>query len=143
MGDPVVYVGVDVSKHQLDYARSDREETFTVPNTDEGVQELVDALWEASPALVVMEATGGFEVPAAAALAAADVPVVVANPRQVRDFAKSTGQLAKTDRIDARILALFAERVPPAVRPRVFYHPVLLPHHHAHPRSEVQGEETG
>jgi len=117
MGDPVVYVGVDVSKHQLDYALSDREETFTVPTTDEGVQELVDALREASPALVVMEATGGFEVPAAAALAAADVPVVVANPRQVRDFAKSTGQLAKTDRIDARILALFAERVRPAVRP--------------------------
>jgi transposase len=117
MGDPVVYVGVDVSKHRLDYALSDREETFTVPNTDEGVQELVDALREASPALVVMEATGGFEVPAAVALTAADVPVVVANPRQVRDFAKSTGQLAKTDRIDARILALFAERVRPAVRP--------------------------
>lgn len=117
MGEAAVYVGVDVSKHQLDYALSDREETFTVPNTNEGIQELVEVLREVSPALVVMEATGGFEVPAAAALAAADVPVVVANPRQVRDFAKSTGQLAKTDRIDARILALFAERVRPAVRP--------------------------
>jgi transposase len=64
-----------------------------------------------------MEATGGFEVPAAAAIAAAELPVVIANPRQVRDFAKSTGQLAKTDVIDAHILALFAERVRPQVRP--------------------------
>ena len=63
------------------------------------------------------EATGGFEVPAAAALAAAEIPVVITNPRQVRDFAKSTGQLAKTDAIDAKILALFAERVRPQVRP--------------------------
>lgn len=116
MGESVVYVGVDVSKHQLDYALSDAEETFVVPNTEEGIQQLVEALREVSPALVVMEATGGFEVPAVGALAAADVPVVVANPRQVRDFAKSTGQLAKTDQIDARILALFAERVRPAVR---------------------------
>jgi transposase len=68
------------------------------------------------PVLVVMEATGGFEVAAAAALAAADLAVVIANPRQVRDFAKSTGQLAKTDAIDAHILALFAERVRPPVR---------------------------
>jgi transposase len=63
-----------------------------------------------------MEATGGFEVPAAAALAAAEIPVVIVNPRQVRDFAKATGQLAKTDAVDARILALFAERVRPLVR---------------------------
>ena len=85
MGESAVYVGVDVSKHQLDYALSDREEAFTVPNTEAGVRDLVDALREASPALVVMEATGGFEVPAAGALAAAEIPVVVANPRQVRD----------------------------------------------------------
>jgi transposase len=66
--------------------------------------------------LIVLEATGGFETPAVAALAAAGLPVVVANPRQVRDFAKATGQLAKTDRIDAQILALFAARVRPPVR---------------------------
>jgi transposase len=77
---------------------------------------LVEQLREVRPSLVVMEATGGFEVPAAAALAAAEIPVVIANPRQVRDFAKSTGQLAKTDAIDAHILALFAERVRPQVR---------------------------
>jgi transposase len=64
-----------------------------------------------------MEATGGFEVPLAAAVAAAEIPVVIANPRQVRDFAKATGQLAKTDTIDAHVLALFAERVRPQVRP--------------------------
>lgn len=117
MSESAVYVGIDVSKHELEYALSDREETSIVPNTDAGVEKLVEVLAAMSPALVVLEATGGFEVPAAAALAAAGIPVVVANPRQVRDFAKSTGQLAKTDRIDARILALFAERVRPAIRP--------------------------
>lgn len=116
VSESIVYVGVDVSKHELEYALSDREDTSMVPNTDAGVEKFVEVLGSISPALVVLEATGGFEVPAAAALAAAGIPVVVANPRQVRDFAKSTGQLAKTDRIDARILALFAERVRPAVR---------------------------
>lgn len=117
MGEGGVYVGVDVSKHELEYALSEREATSTVPNTESGVRDLVEALSAVSPALVVMEATGGFEVPAAAALAAAEIPVVVANPRQIRDFAKATGQLAKTDNLDARVLALFAERVRPAVRP--------------------------
>lgn len=117
MNESAVYGGVDVSKHELECSLSNQEETFTVPNTEVGIQELLETLGTVSPALVVLEATGGFEVPAAAALAAAEIPVVVANPRQVRDFAKSTGQLAKTDRIDARILALFAERVRPAVRP--------------------------
>jgi transposase len=77
----------------------------------------VKRLREIQPVLVVMEATGGFEVATAAALATAGIAVVIANPRQVRDFAKSTGQLAKTDQIDARILSLFAERVRPKVRP--------------------------
>jgi transposase len=117
VSESAVYVGIDVSKHELEYALSDREETSIVPNTDAGVEKLVEVLAAMSPALVVLEATGGFEVPTAAALAAAGIPIVVANPRQVRDFAKSTGQLAKTDRIDARILALFAERVRPAIRP--------------------------
>ena len=70
-----------------------------------------------APALVVLEATGGYERAAVAAIAATQLPVVVVNPRQVRDFARATGQLAKTDRIDADILALFAERVRPTPRP--------------------------
>ena len=111
-----VFVGVDVSKARLDAAVTGSDETWNVSNTSDGIAQLVERLREIGPALVVMEATGGFEVPAAAALAAAEIPVVIANPRQVRDFARSTGQLAKTDRIDAHILALFAERIRPQVR---------------------------
>ena len=110
------FIGVDVSKATLDVAISAGAEVWRLPNSDTGVQELVERLRALRPALVVMEATGGFETPAAAALAAAEIPVVIANPRQVRDFAKATGQLAKTDAIDARILALFAARVQPPVR---------------------------
>jgi transposase len=111
-----VYVGIDVAKSHLDVARHDEEEVWRVGNDQEGIDVLVTRLVELRPELVVLEATGGFEVPAAAALAARDVQVVIANPRQTRDFAKSTGRLAKTDTIDARGLALFAERVRPQVR---------------------------
>ena len=111
-----VFVGIDVSKARLDAAATGSDETWSVSNTADGVAQLVERLREIGPALVVMEATGGFEVPAAASLAAAEIPVVIANPRQVRDFARSTGQLAKTDTIDAHILALFAERIRPQVR---------------------------
>ena len=111
-----IYVGVDVSKAHLDVARHDDEEVWRVSNDEEGIDELVSRLVELCPELVVLEATGGFELPAAAALAAREMPVVVANPRQARDFAKSAGRLAKTDTIDARGLALFAERVRPQVR---------------------------
>ena len=114
---PPVFEGVDASKAQLDVALTGSDETWTVPNAPDGITQLVQRLDERPPTLVVLEATGGFEVAAAAALAAAEIPVVIANPRQVRDFAKSTGQLAKTDAIDAHILALFAERVRPQVRP--------------------------
>ena len=116
MGSQLVYVGIDVAKAHLDVARHDEDEVWRVSNDEEGIQELVDRLEDLGPELVVLEATGGFEMPAAAALAAREVPVVVANPRQARDFAKSTGRLAKTDTIDARGLALFAERVRPQVR---------------------------
>ena len=111
-----VFVGVDVGKFQMDVARSGAEDVWVLSNDEAGIEELVARLREAVPELVVMEATGGFEMPAAAALAAADIPVVIANPRHCRSFAKSTGQLAKTDTIDARGLALFAERVRPQVR---------------------------
>jgi transposase len=112
-----VFVGVDVSKARLDVALTNSDKSWSVTNASDGIAQLVERLRELGPALVVMEATGGFEVPIAAALAAAEIPVVIANPRQVRDFAKATGQLAKTDAIDAHILALFAERVRPQVRP--------------------------
>lgn len=111
-----VFVGIDVSKAHLDVAVHGEPEIRRVGNEEEEIHDLVKELARLSPALVVVEATGGFEMPVAAALAAAGVPVVIANPRQTRDFARSTGQLSKTDAIDARGLALFAARVRPAVR---------------------------
>lgn len=117
MQNTPVFVGIDVSKARLDVAVTGSDETWSVSNASDGIAQLVERLREVQPELVVMEATGGFEVPAAAALAAAEIPIVIANPRQVRDFAKSTGQLAKTDALDAQMIALFAERVRPQVRP--------------------------
>ena len=111
------YVGIDVSKRTLDYACHGRSETRTVDNTGPGIAELVRELRDLGPALIVIEATGGLEVPITSALAAADLPVVVVNARQVRDFARATGTLAKTDKIDARIIAWFADAVRPQVRP--------------------------
>jgi transposase len=117
MKSRTVFAGVDVSKADLDLALTGSDEISRFPNSEKGIAELVEALETPRPALVVLEATGGFETGTALALAAREIPVVVVNPRQVRDFAKSTGQLAKTDQIDARVLALFAERVRPQVRP--------------------------
>ncbi len=114
MSETPVYVGIDVSKAELEVAVG--EEAWTVANDESGIETLVAGLRERAPELVVMEATGGYETAAVASLAEAGLPVVVANPRQVRDFGRATGKLAKTDRIDARVLALFAERVRPEVR---------------------------
>lgn len=111
------YVGIDVAKAELVIASRPTGETWTVANDAAGVREVVERMRGLGPVLVVLEATGGYELAAVAALAAAEVPVVVVNPRQVRDFARATGELAKTDGLDARMLALFAERVRPAVRP--------------------------
>ena len=111
------HVGIDVAKAVLDIVVRPTGETWQVPNDEAGVTALVERLRNLDTILVVCEATGGFEQPMVAALAAAGIPVVIVNPRQVRDFARSTGQLAKTDRIDAGILALFAERVQPEPRP--------------------------
>jgi len=110
-------IGIDVAKAELVVAARPSGAPWTVTNDDAGVRTLVARLQEAAPTLIVLEATGGYELLAVGALAAAALPVVVVNPRQVRDFAKATGQLAKTDHVDAAILALFAERVQPAVRP--------------------------
>lgn len=108
-----VYVGIDVSKARLDVALSSGEQ-WSEGNDDSGIRALTRRLRELAPELIVLEATGGFESAPVAALAHAALPIVIVNPRQVRDFARATGQLAKTDRIDARTLALFAERVRPA-----------------------------
>jgi transposase len=112
-----LYVGIDVSKAVLDVAVTPSDEAWSVPNTAEGMHRLVEKLGGMSPRLIVLEATGGLERRAVAALAAAGLPVVAVNPRQVRDFAKATGKLAKTDAIDAAILALFADRIRPKLRP--------------------------
>src|SRR5438105_7221892 len=117
MTPTLVFVGLDVAKATLDVALRPSGEHWSVPNDEAGAGALVERLRPLHPTLVVCEATGGFERAAIAALAAAGFPVVVANPRQVRDFARATGQLAKTDRLDAGILALFAERVRPTARP--------------------------
>lgn len=111
------FVGIDVSKARLDVAvrRSGASESFL--NDAAGIKELVKRLAEIQATLIVLEATGGVERGVTRALASAELPVVVVNPRQVRDFAKATGQLAKTDHIDAVVLARFAEAVRPAVRP--------------------------
>jgi transposase len=111
------FIGIDVAKAQLEYVGRPSGETGTESNNDEGIRELVARCQTLTPALIVLEATGGYEAALVAALATAGLPVVVVNPRQVRDFARATGQLAKTDAIDAQVLALFAERVRPALRP--------------------------
>jgi transposase len=102
------FIGIDVAKATLDYACRPNGEAGTVPNDDQGIDALVEQLHPQAPTLIVLEATGGYEAAVAAALAAAGLPVVVANPRQVR---------AKTDAIDAQVLALVAERVRPEPRP--------------------------
>ena len=110
------FIGIDVAKAQLEFACRPSGETGGVPNEERGIAELVVCCRALAPTLIVCEATGGYEAMLVAALATAGLPVVIANPRQVRDFAKATGQLAKTDAIDAQILALFAERVRPELR---------------------------
>jgi transposase len=114
---PAIYVGIDVSKDRLDLACRPIGESWSLSNNEQGLRELSQRLAQLAPALIVLEATGGLEVPLVATLLEADLPTVVVNPRQVRDFAKATGQLAKTDAIDAGILAHFAEAVRPEARP--------------------------
>lgn len=112
-----VFIGIDVSKARLDVAMRPSAEKLSVSNDETGIQAVVQRLNELSPTLIVLEATGGLERSITGALGSAQLPVVVVNPRQVRDFAKATGQLAKTDRIDAEVLARFAEAVRPPLRP--------------------------
>lgn len=108
--------GIDVSKATLDVATSNRKEIKSFPNDESGINKVINYLKQETPALTVMEATGGLEKLLAASLVEAAIPVVVVNPRQVRDFARAKGKLAKTDNIDARILAEFACDIHPEIR---------------------------
>jgi len=108
-----VHVGVDVCKARLDVALLPSGETFALANDENGIHALIEKLHEVEPALAVLESTGGLERPLVAALFASGIASAVVNPRQARDFAKAIGCLAKTDRIDARVLARFAEAVRP------------------------------
>jgi transposase len=111
------FVGIDVSKARLDVAESGGEAGWSVPNDPSGINTLVQRLRTLAPTLVVLEASGGFQMPAVAALELAGLPVAVINPRQARDFAKATGRLAKTDRLDAALLARFGQALRPEPRP--------------------------
>lgn len=116
MADTARYVGIDVSQDFLDLATSDGTHR-RIRYDDPSIQELTAELAAGDVALIVLEATGGYEHRIAAELTSAALPVAIVNPRHVRDFARATGRLAKTDRIDAEVLARFAEKVGPAVRP--------------------------
>ena len=117
MTEEAVYVGVDVAKDTLDVADSGSRETRQFLNDPQGIAQAVQHIASLQPAGIILEATGNLEMPLAAALQAECLPVVIINPRQVRDFARATGALAKTDAIDARILALFGLRIKPEMRP--------------------------
>jgi transposase len=114
---PPYFVGIDVAQDTLEVAVRPTAETWSVANAAAGIAETVTRLQALAPTLVVVEATGGLESPLVAALATAAISVVVVNPRQVRDFATATGQLAKTDALDAAVLAPFAAAIRPTPRP--------------------------
>jgi len=111
-----IHAGIDVSKATLDVATSNRKETKSFPNDESGITQAISYLKKEIPTLTVMEATGGLEKLLAASLVEASIPVVVVNPRQVRDFARAKGKLAKTDNIDAHILVEFACDIHPEIR---------------------------
>jgi transposase len=110
-------IGIDVAKEHLDIHVRPTDEAWRVSNDDAGLITLVTRLRALGPLVIVLEASGGYEIPLTAALASAALPVAVVNPRQIRAYARAVGQLAKTDRLDAHVIALFAEAVRPAARP--------------------------
>lgn len=117
MSELPVVVGIDVAKARLDLAVRPSGEQRQVSNDASGIAEVVTYLHELAPQVIVLEATGGYEVPVVAELGTAGLAVAVVNPRQVRDFAKASGRLAKTDRLDAQVLAHFAEALHPIPAP--------------------------
>jgi transposase len=112
-----IFVGIDISKTQMDVAIWDNEETWEFENEAAGWQEMVEKAKELNPSLIVVEASGGIEQRVVAELYLEELPVAIVNPTRVRNFARSTGQLAKTDKLDARLIAHFAQAVRPKVRP--------------------------
>jgi transposase len=112
-----IYVGIDVSKDRLDVHVRPSREAFAVSRDGKGLEQLVERLQGLSPRLIAIEATGGFETIAAAAIAGATLPLAIVNPAQVRHFAQAVGKRAKTDPIDAEVIARFAEAVKPEPRP--------------------------
>lgn len=112
-----IYIGIDVSKECLDVAVASSKEKWRYSNDEEGINKTVIRLKKLSPALIVLEPTGGLEASIAAALAAEEIGVAIVNARQIREFARATGKLAKTDRIDAQVMAEFASAIKPQVRP--------------------------
>ena len=117
MESPQNFVGIDVSAKRLDVAVLPAGTHFAVAHTDEGIASLVRRLQELRPHIVVLEATGGYELSVAYAMSEASLPVVIMNPKVLRHFAKSTGKLAKTDKLDAQVLAHYAQAIQPPVRP--------------------------
>jgi transposase len=114
-GQTSAYVGIDVSKGRLDVAIGEQGEFWNVANDEKGIAKLVERMKEVQPELIVLESTGGLELPVMAELYACKIPVALVNPGRVREFARSIGLLAKTDKLDARLLARFAEAVKPPV----------------------------
>ena len=118
-GQTSTYVGIDVSKGRLDVAIGEQGQFWNVANDEKGIAQLVERMKEVHPELIVLESTGGLELPVMTELYACKIPVALVNPGRVREFARSIGLLAKTDKLDARLLARFAE----AVRPQVTHLP--------------------
>jgi transposase len=117
MEAPQPFIGIDVSAQRLDVDMLPTSHPFSEPNTDDGISSLVLRLQALKPEIILLEATGGYEVHAAYALCDAGLPVVVMNPKALRHFAKAIGRLAKTDKLDAQVLALYAQSIRPPVRP--------------------------
>jgi len=117
METPQTFVGIDVSSQHLDVDSLPASHHFSEPNTEDGIASLVLRLRKLNPQIVLLEATGGYEVPVAYALYEAGLPVVIMNPKALRHFAKAIGKLAKTDKLDAQVLAHYAQSIRPPVRP--------------------------
>lgn len=121
-----VFVGIDISKETLDVAIVGQEDTWQLGHDETGISQLVDLVTPMNPQLIAMEATGGLEIDIVTRLSAADLPVSVVNPVRVREFAKAIGQYAKTDRIDAQLIAHFADKIRPAAISRKSEQEALL-----------------
>lgn len=117
MEKPQPFVGIDVSSKLLDVDTLPASRPFSKPNSEDGIASLVSRLKALNPKIVLLEATGGYEIPVAYALYEAGLPVVIMNPKNLRHFAKAIGRLAKTDKLDAQVLALYAQTLQPPVRP--------------------------